>query len=135
MDQIPFGICMVQKIHSFCAWPAEKKQTQTRLPPGPNEALLSPFDDAALFLSTLIRAIVAILRGKLFCLNTVFIKQTISQFRHYFHPIWFYQLLDSLVTLFGRKLQFLSFENGKMRQTLGSNQSLQKQVADQKHWE
>ena len=71
---------------------------------GPNEALLSPFDDVALFLSTLIRAIVAILRGKLFCLNTVFIKQTISQFRHYFHPIWFYQLLDSLVTLFGRKL-------------------------------
>ena len=34
--------------------------------PGPNEALLSPFDDAALFLSTLIRAIVTIFEGNFF---------------------------------------------------------------------
>ena len=33
---------------------------------GPNEALLSPFDDAALFLSTLIRAIVTIFEGNFF---------------------------------------------------------------------
>ena len=52
---------------------------------GPNEALLSPFDDAALFLKTLIRAIVAIL----ICLTIVFI--TIIKFwtiSRYGNTVW-----------------------------------------------
>ena len=65
--------------------------------PGPNEALLSPFDDAALFLKTLIRAIVAIL----ICLTIVFI--TIIQF---------WTINRSGNTIWP---QTIVFEKGKMR--------------------